>query len=125
MKVRYKYETSDDLVCELTEFIDEYLIGGKLNYCCTYLYNDLDIFSNEENRTHNMYQIAFRYPGATRGGIILKRINKNEFEILDFHFNEDVCFGEFKRYKESLKEDIKRYVGSILDFSEVELKNNI
>ena len=83
MKVRYRYETSDDLVCELTEFMDEYLIGGKLNYCSTYLYNDLDIFSNKENKQHSIYQIAFRYPGATRGGIRLKRLDKSKFEILD------------------------------------------
>ena len=124
MKVRYKYEDelNDDLVCELTEFMDEHLIGGKLNYCCTYLYNDLDIFSDKDN---NKYQIAFRYPGATRGGILLKRLGKDLFEIIGIHFNEDVCFGEFARYKETLRKDINKFIGSILDFSDVELMNNI
>ena len=124
MKVRYKYEDelNSDLVCELTEFMDEYLIGGKLNFCCTYLYNDLDIFSDKDN---NKYQIAFRYPGATRGGILLKRLGKDLFEIIGIHFNEDVCFGEFARYKETLRKDISKFIGDTLDFSEVELMNNI
>lgn len=124
MKVRYKYEDelNDDLVCELTEFMDEHLIGGKLNYCCTYLYNDLDIFSDKDN---NKYQIAFRYPGATRGGILLKRLEKDLFEIIGIHFNKDVCFGEFAIYKETLRKDIDKFIGQTLDFSEVELRNNI
>lgn len=124
MKVRYKYEDelNDDLVCELTEFMDEHLIGDKLNYCCTYLYNDLDIFSDKDN---NKYQIAFRYPGATRGGILLKRLEKDLFEIIGIHFNKDVCFGEFAIYKETLRKDIDKFIGQTLDFSEVTLINNI
>ena len=61
MKVRYKYLSENydgDLVCELTEFMDQYLLGGKLkSYMCTYLYNDLTIFSKPK-----YLQIAFRYP---------------------------------------------------------------
>ena len=45
IEVRYKYDSSgydEDLVCELTEFIDQYLLFSKRNqYMCTYLYNDL------------------------------------------------------------------------------------
>lgn len=60
--VRYKYETSDadgDLVCELTEFMDKYLLRSKQLYTFykTYLYNDIGVFSEP-----NCLQIAFRVP---------------------------------------------------------------
>ena len=72
IKVRYKYDNGDkdgDLVCELTEFMDNYLIGGKLNYCCTYLYNDIGSYSFP-----NFLQIAFRYPRSYKGWHTFKKI---------------------------------------------------
>lgn len=119
--VEYKYKEKgfrDDLICSLTKFMDKYLLY-KTNLFYTYIYNDLTIFSNK-----NELQIAFRVPGATRGGIVLERLNHNQFKIKQFRFNEDVCFGEFKCYDERLRTDIQKFVGSILDFSNVKLLNN-
>lgn len=117
--VRYLY--ADDLVCELTEYFDTFVKNkSSLTYCKTYLYNDIAIFSNE-----NLLRIAFRYPGATRGSILLKRLDKNRFEIQGFQFNTDVCFGsDIGCYDESLKDNVDKWVGRILDFSQVELINN-
>lgn len=122
--VRYKWDNdkkSGDLVCEVTEFMDKYLLwGNKSTYMNTYLYNDLEIFS-----TNSLLQIAFRYPGATRGGILLKRLDKNRFEIIGFNFNVNECFGEFAIYDDKLKSDIDIYIGRILNFTEVTLMNNL
>lgn len=122
--IKYKWSNEDkygDLVCELTEFFDKYILDKNKNYSWykTYLYNDISVFSN-----NGYLQIAFRVPGATRGGIQLERIDMNKFKIIDIHFNQDVCFGEFACYKKQLKEDSKQYIGRILDFSKVELLNN-
>ena len=122
--VEYKWSNEDkygDLVYELTEFFDEYILDKNktYNWYKTYLYNDISIFSNDE-----YLQIAFRVPGATRGGIQLERISMDKFKIIGIHFNQDVCFGEFACYKKQLKEDSKQYIGKILDFSKVELLNN-
>lgn len=122
--VRYKWSSdkkSGDLVCEVTEFMDKYLLWkNKSTYMVTYLYNDLEIFS-----TNSLLQIAFRYPGATRGGILLKRLDKNRFEIIGFNFNVSVCFDEFAIYDNKLKSDIDKYIGRILNFTEVTLMNNL
>lgn len=122
--IKYKWSNEDkygDLVCELTEFFDKYILDKNKTYSWykTYLYNDISVFSND-----HYLQIAFRVPGATRGSIQLERISMNKFKIIDIHFNQDVCIGEFACYKEQLKEDSKQYIGRILDFSKVELLNN-
>lgn len=121
--VYYKYDTiryNNDLVCSLTKFMDSYLIRSSVySGYRTYIYNDLDIFS-----TNDLLQIAFRVPGATRGSILLKRLNDNQFEIIGFHFNRDVCFDEFACYDIRLEKDIQDYVGKVLDFSNVQLINN-
>ena len=120
--IKYKYgkqALDGDLVCELTEFIDNYILFEKPEYACTYLYNDLGFAS-----TPNLLQIAFRYPGATRGGILLERLSSHKFKIVGFHFNTDMCFYEFAIYKKELEKDIDRYIGRILDFSKVTLVNN-
>lgn len=123
IEVRYKYDSSgydEDLVCELTEFIDQYLLFSKRNqYMCTYLYNDLTAHS-----TQNLLRIAFRYPGATRGSILLERLDTNKFKIVGVHFIEDNCFYEFGIYDRELEKDIDIYIGRILDFSKVTLVNN-
>ena len=126
MKVKYLWDSAskydNDLVCELTEFMDRYLEYTPKTYIKTYLYNDLNVYGKDNNR---YYIVAFRYPGATRGGIYLKRIGKDLFEITDIKFNEDVSFGKFSCYKKELKEDVKEFIGRTLDFSEVHLLNNI
>ena len=119
--VRYKFTKEyDDLVCDVTEFMDNYLLGLRQGnkMFCTYIYNDLMLFSE------NILQLAFRVPGATRGSFLLKRLSTNKFKIVGFHFNKDVSFGEFACYDSKLQEDIDKYMNSVLNFSNVELKNN-
>ena len=125
IQVKYLYNNGDrrgDLVCDLTRFIDNYLVGRKkdIPYMCTYLHNDLAVFS-----TKNLLKIAFRYPGATRGSILLKRLDSHKFEIVGFGFNTDVCFGDvLSCYDKSLSSDIDSWIGKVLDFSKVTLVNN-
>lgn len=45
--------------------------------------------------------------------------------ITGVHFNIDVCFGEYACYRKELQSDIDRYIGRVLDFTDVELYNNI
>ena len=123
MKVRYIWLDSyshvdEDLICEVTEFMNQYLIYKPKVYKQTYLYNDLN--KNEDGT----YRISFRYPGSTRGSIQLERINSIKFKILKFNFIYDTSFGEFGIYKRDLEKDIKKYIGEILDFSAVYLNNN-
>lgn len=121
--VEYKWNDGDeygDLVCDVTKFMDNYILHKTSHsYHYTYLYNDLLHLS-----TKNLLQIAFRYPGATRGSIILKRLDTNKFEIVGYHYNMDVCFDEFGVYDRQMIDDMDIYVGSILDFSNVKLMNN-
>lgn len=123
IEVRYLWNNdkpNGDLVCELTEFMDKYLLyKTKTQYCRTYLYNDLGVFS-----TDKLLRIAFRYPGATRGSILLERISSHKFKIAGFQFNMDQCFNEFACYDGALLNDIDDWVGKILDFSKVTLVNN-
>lgn len=60
--VRYKWNNDDiygDLVCEMTEFMDNYLLDNKKEHTLfrTYLYNDIGVFSKP-----NHLQISFRLP---------------------------------------------------------------
>lgn len=109
----FKNKLDDDLVCELTAFMDEYLLHKGSFIKKTYIYNDLN------KSDDGTYRVAFRVPGATRGGIRLERIDRNKFKIIDFHFYDDVMC-----YREEIKEDVNKYIGEILDFSEVKLNNN-
>ena len=70
------------------------------------------------------YTYLLEYHGATRGGILLKRLDSHKFKIEGVHFNVDVCFEEFACYKLELKDDIDIYIGRVLDFSDVYLLNN-
>lgn len=125
IQVEYLLDNGDrrgDLVCDLTRFMDNYLIGRKkdIKYMCTYLHNDLGELSTE-----NLLKIAFRYPGATRGSILLKRLDSHKFEIIGFGFNTDVCFGDvLSCYDKQLSNDIDSWIGKVLDFSKVTLVNN-
>lgn len=66
IKVRYKFDNDDeygDLICELTEFMDGFLLDEKLNYTYyrTYLYNDIGAYS-----TLGCLQIIFRVPRCNK-----------------------------------------------------------
>lgn len=71
--VRYKWSNdkkSGDLVCSLTEFIDNYLLFSKRSeYMYTYLYNDLEVFS-----TNSLLQIAFRYPRSYKRWYCIRKV---------------------------------------------------
>lgn len=137
--VSYKYsDTSinNDLVCDLTTFMDSYLNieltkDWSKSWYKTYLYNDLSLGGKELNiggnyssLGGNIYRLTLRVPGSTRGGLILSRLDYNRFEILDIVLIEETCFGKFGCYDTELKNTIKNYIGKILDFSNVQLINN-
>lgn len=63
IKVRYRYNTDkyDELVCEITEFMDKYLIRSTDLYK-TYLNNDIGVLSKQ-----GFLQIAFRVPRSYKG----------------------------------------------------------
>lgn len=62
MLVKYKWDNGDmygDLICELTEFMDKFIITEKQIYQFyrTYLYNDIGVYSEL-----NCLQMSFRVP---------------------------------------------------------------
>lgn len=72
MKVKYKWNNEDkygDLVCELTDFMDTYLLDNKKEHTAfrTYLYNDIGVYSS------NCLQIAFRVPRSYSWWYIIKK----------------------------------------------------
>ena len=70
IKVRYKYNNGDrygDLICELTEFMDRYLITYS-ELSRTYLYNDISVMFK-----HGFLQISFRVPRCYKGFISTRK----------------------------------------------------
>lgn len=72
--VRYKWDDGDvygDLVCEMTEFMDSYLLDNKKEHTLfrTYLYNDINVFSDP-----NHLCIAFRVPRCYERWYIFEKI---------------------------------------------------
>lgn len=66
IKVKYKWSNGDkygDLVCEVTEFMDKYLLKEKYTNSLfrTYLYNDIGVYSNNK-----LLKIAFRVPRCNK-----------------------------------------------------------
>lgn len=123
MKVYYKWNNGDkygDLCCEMTEYFDKYIPNRKQHsWYKSYLFNDIGTFSNKE-----LCRIPLRVPGATRGCIDLERVNKNQFIIMDIHFYEDTCFGNIGCYDRAIIKASQKYIGKMLDFTNVELMNN-
>lgn len=74
IKVKYKWNNGDkygDLVCELTDFMDTYLLDNKKEHTLfrTYLYNDIGVYSSPK-----YLQIAFRVPRSNTWWNIIKKI---------------------------------------------------
>jgi len=66
IKVEYMFNNENmygDLVCELTEFMDKYLLKEKYTNSLfrTYLYNDIGVYSNNK-----LLKIAFRVPRCNK-----------------------------------------------------------
>lgn len=121
IKVEYLWPSLDttELKCDITKYMDKY-VKYKTNYSQSYLYNDLIEISN-----NSLFKIVFRYPGASRGCIYLKRIDTYKFEVIGFGFNKEMCFSDSNGcYNEKLEDEIDTYIGSILDFEGVYLLNN-
>ena len=126
----YKYKDTkinDDLVCEVTEFLDKYIKFEKRNaWFKTYLYNDLSIYADTvcaNDTAHQvLYMIPFRVPGATRGGILLSKLNDTQYRIETIEFiGETCCSEQFGCYNDSLVYDAKQLNGKIRDFKNVKL----
>lgn len=120
MKVTYKYKnlSKTDLVCDLTKFIDKYIVLQPItNYPYqTYIYNDMQIFS-----TKHIKRMVIRAFGATRGVIGLKQITDNIYKI-DRIKIYDSSFGVgIGCYDSKLANDVKKFKNYNLDFSEVTL----
>lgn len=120
MKVTYKYKnlSKTDLVCDLTKFIDKYIILHPItDYPYqTYIYNDMQIFS-----TKHLKRMVIRAFGATRGVIGLKQITDNIYKI-DRIKIYDSSFGVgIGCYDSKLANDVKKFKNYNLDFSEVTL----
>lgn len=72
--VKYKWNNDNkygDLVCEITEFMDKYLLSAKATNTLyrTYLYNDLGAFSDD-----GFLHISFRVPRGYSWGYTIKKI---------------------------------------------------
>lgn len=130
--VTYKYShpsINDDLVCELTEFFDTYIHKNQRSYTWykTYLYNDLSVYTDtvsihEPQQHQKTYMIPFRVPGATRGGLLLTKVAEHQYKIESIDFITETSFSEkFGCYDDALLLDSKRYIGRVLDFSQVTL----
>ena len=100
----------DEVRNEITEFLDKYLHNyDELNEeykSLMSVYFDFDIFDIRELLIQNNKEkwLIFRVPGATRGGFLLKEINRYNdqpnsisirFEIIKIEFIEDTCFKVF------------------------------
>ena len=98
MKVTYKYKnlSKTDLVCDLTKFIDKYIVLQPItNYPYqTYIYNDMQIFSTKHLKIYKIDRI----------------------KIYDSSFGVGIgC------YDSKLANDVKKFKNYNLDFSEVTL----
>jgi hypothetical protein len=103
---------SHEIRNELTEFIDKYRIYKNIpkdeykDLFTTYIHIDnTDVYDLLHNK-NDISILAFRIPGATRGGIYIRQINRTdtdidiniECEIMKVSFCEDTCFKIFKTY---------------------------
>jgi len=90
-----KYRSMEEYVNELTKEMDKHLdVSGYPESWCTYIY--------ESKPNHNGWY-AFRFPGATRGGI---KVNEDNV-IEKIEFFRDIDF----LYKESVEEAVKKFIG--------------
>ena len=104
---------SIEIYNELTNFLDRYNIVLPIGddyreLVKTYIHIDnLDVKELLYN-LNNFHVLSFRIPGATRGGIRIKEVNRTqesnkdniiiEYEIVDIEFIEETCFTIFKAY---------------------------
>lgn len=120
IKVRYKYRnlSKTELVCDLTTFIDKYVIlQPTIDYSYqTYIYNDIELFS-----TKHLKRMVLRAFGATRGVIGLKQLQPNMYAIDRIKIYDSSFSISLGCYKKELQNELKKFKGCILDFSSIQL----
>ena len=117
---------------ELTNFLDRYNISLLLmdddvyrDLHKTYIYIDKYDIRFLLNNIDLFYVLSFRTPGATRGGIHIREIERNkdketnittiEYEITNISFIESSCFRILKTYRREVIEASKnKFIGSKL-----------
>lgn len=91
---------SDDIVNDFTRELDKYTnnVDGVF---CNYIY------AEKMHRGENRYFVSFRFPGATRGHLVLDRKDV----IVDIVIYKDSNY----IYKDGVEEAIKKFIGYILE----------
>lgn len=103
--------------CKFTEEVDKYRLpyitkdDDMKSMFRTYLWRtDLKACLNGSNSI-----IAFRSPGATRGHLVVEKVD-DKLIIKDIFFYEDTCFSEsIGCYEESVLEIIQDFIGKELE----------
>lgn len=98
----------DHYLCELTEFLDDHMIGD--------MHRSFLRFGNYCMKDCNDGIIPIRYPGATRGHI---RVDENNIviEIKLYNMTGGVAYGG-KIYKDGTDEKIQKFLGCKIEWNE-------
>lgn len=108
--IRHVYDYMIEFTGDITREMDKYrryFIDNE--FMVTY-------FMMPENYNGNIAS-TFRYPGATRGHINLKKISNTEYEIINFVFYNDTCFSDsIGCYDQKIETDVEEFIGDILVF---------
>ena len=110
----YKKYEDKHYIGEITEFIDKYIVE-KYKDDYTNWSSRTYLWGLEENESFK--GTAFRWPGATRGYIVLDKDNI----ITDIVFYPDTSFGTerlIQLYDRKVEEDVKVFIGKKLVFKE-------
>lgn len=107
---RPKIGAVNEYVNDLTKFMDTMVVKNDYpDFCSTYIY----IWEKDNKKI-----MTIRFPGASRGGLVL---DENSI-ITDIILHEDTCFGKNTKlerlYKGKLAEEIKRFIGYNVEISE-------
>lgn len=90
--------------CQLTQDIDKHVLGSNVGGFKTYVFYHEDLMKED-----NKYPIRFR--GGTRGFIEVGNNNT----ILDIVLYDDCFHGVGKCYDETVKEELRKYIGERLE----------
>lgn len=120
---KYNYsvnKTMREYLCDITRKMDEYLtpVSKAMN---DELAGGFSTYILKPTRYNNEWQIPFRFPGATRGTLIVEEVKADEtitlWKIIEVRFGEDQSFGPgIGCYKSELKENIQDVKGQYIYF---------